>query len=279
MLKKLLGLFIALFIIAGQIEAYALFVDPIRLEVNTNKSKKNYVPAVLNIGGDLVPSRYKITTGYFTVNSNGDADIIESKVEDKYDARDKVRFLPSEFNVKPGQTQKVRLNIVDIDKLPEGESRAMVFVENLDTNEYKQRYNSKITLGIVLKTRIGIPVYIYKGKFIKHAKIDYFKVVEDETGKYTELKVNSTGNSLIKYNAKVQILDGRKLISEYPISTKAVAGNSSVISKDKIVTDKFTEAGEYTLRVVLSYPNEKNKKKILKEETQLRLNTIETESL
>ena len=44
----------------------------------------------------------------------------------------------------------------------------------------------------------------------------------------------------------------------------------SVATMQKVKTDKITKAGEYTIRLILSYADEKDNKKIIKKDTILK---------
>ena len=96
-------------------------------------------------------------------------------------------------------------------------------------------------------------------------------IVKGKDGLYTDMKIISTGNSKVRYTGNVQIMQGKKLIDEYAISGKTVGENNFYIDKQKIKTDNIKESGEYTLRVVISYFDENDKRKNIKKETNLNI--------
>ena len=95
-------------------------------------------------------------------------------------------------------------------------------------------------------------------------------VKTQKDGYYTKLKVLSTGNSRIRYDGKIQIIEGKKLIDEYALTGSVVGDNNSLTTMQKMKTDKITKAGEYTIRLILSYLDEKDNKKIIKKDTILK---------
>ena len=269
MIKKILGLLTALMIMS---EAHAsIAVAPMRLEINANKVKGNYLTTTINVQGDKhKPMRFKVTKGYFTLNERAELNMVENEnTKDPHDMSKNVKYVPSEFNVMPGKSQRVRINIVNLNQLPDGESRAILFVEDVDPKEIniptgREGYGAQL----VVKTRLGIPIYLDKGNVQKIGEIEYLKIIKQADGLYTEMKVNSKGNSRVRYEGKVQIVKDKKLIDEYRIDGHPVAHEKYYIAKDKIKTDKLTK-GEYILRMILSYDDGKGKKQQIKEEVPL----------
>lgn len=272
MIKKILGLLTALMIMT---QAHAsIAVAPMRLEINANKIRGNYLTTSINVTGDIrKPMRFKVSSGYFKLNEKSELVIIEDNDgSDPYDISKKVKFVPSEFNVMPGKSQRVRINVVNLNQLPDGESRALLFIEDVDPKEFaldtgRAGYGAQL----IVKTRLGVPIYIDKGKVSKIGEVEYFNVVKGKDGLYSEFKINSTGNSRIRYTGKMQILQGKKLIDEYAIDTKVVGTGSYCIAKDKIKTDKITEGGEYTLRAIISYDDGNGKRQNIKKEIPINI--------
>ena len=270
MKKKLLGLLIT---IAMSIPAYAsISVAPTRLEINANKIRNNYATTAIEIKGDKTKAaRYRVYSGYFKISDNSTVEIVDRN-SDSYDLSDKIRYVPSEFTIPPGKTQKLRVNIANIKNLPDGESRAILYIEDVETKEINVPNNLGIGAQLILKTRVGVPVYVDKGKFVKKADIEYFNIVKDKKGDYTEFKINSTGNSRIRYNGIVQITKSKKLIDEYSIEGRAVGGNNYYIARDAIKTDKLKEVGEYTLKLIFYYQDENGTRKNIKKDAIYNVN-------
>jgi hypothetical protein len=192
------------------------------------------------------------------------------KSDDSHDLSKKIRFVPSEFTVLPSKSQKLRINIPNANSLPDGESRAILYIEDVNPKEFDiDTGRQGIGAQLIVKTRVGIPIYVDKGKFTKVGEIENFSVTQEKDGYYTNMKVLSKGNSRIRYTASVQIIQGKKLIDEYILSTHAVGDNNYFIDKQKLKTDKITTSGDYTVRVVVSYFDANDKKINLKKETNL----------
>ena len=268
--KKILTTTLALFM---TIPAFAsVAVAPTRVEINANKIKNNYVTTAIEVKGDSqVPMRFKVYPGYFTIDNKGEVVMVDKATNDSHDLSKKIRFVPSEFTVAQGKSQKVRLNIANLNQLPDGESRTMLYIEDVNPKEMNiPTGRAGIGAQLIVKTRIGVPVYIDKGKVTKDAEIEYLNIVIEKDGYYTDMKIVSKGNSKIRYAGNVQIIQGKKLITEYSIKGNVVGDNNFCINKQKIVTDKLT-SGEYTLRMVVSYCDENGKKKNIKKETNLNI--------
>ena len=270
MIKKILGLLIAL-TMTSQVFA-SIAVAPMRLEINANKIKGNYLTTSIEVKGDKQkPMRFRVTKGYFTLNERGELNMVEDEdTNDPHDISKFVKFVPSEFNVMPGKSQRVRLNIINLNQFPDGESRAILFIEDVDPKELNvplgaEGYGAKL----VVKTRLGVPIYIDRGKVSKIGEIESLRIVKEPDGLYTEMRINSSGNSRVRYSGKVQIIQGKKLIDEYNIDGHPVAHGKFYIAKDKIKTDKMAAKGEYTLRAVLSYEDGNGKRQYMKQEVPM----------
>lgn len=269
MKKKILGILIALGIC---IPAYAsIAVAPTKIEIDANKIRSNYATTAIEIKGDKSKAmRFRVYPGYFTV-SNDSKIVVQDKSKDPMNISDKVRFVPSEFTVPPGKSQKLRVNIANIKSLQDGESRAILFIEDVQPKEIDVPNNYGIGAQLILKTRVGVPIYVDKGKFVKSAEVEDFKIVKEKNGLYTQMKVKSLGNSRVRYSGNFQIVKGRKLVAEYPLIANMVGVGNTYTAKQKIDTSKIKEPGEYTLRMVLHYFDEKGTRKNIKRDAILKI--------
>ena len=269
MKRKILGFLIAMGL---SIPAYAsITVSPTKIEIDANKIKNNYATCAIEVRGDAnIPMRFKAYAGYFTVSKDSTMEIHES-IGDPHDISKKIRFVPSEFTVPAGKVQKLRVNIANIKNLPDGESRAVLFIEDVNVKEVQVPTTSGIGAQLILKTRVGIPVYVDKGHFVKKADIESFEVVKEQKHYFTKMKIISTGNSKVRYGGKMQIIKDKKLLDEYPIDGKVVGENNTYLAKQQIVTNKIKEVGDYTIRAIFTYIDEKGNKKSIKKETILQV--------
>lgn len=267
---KILGTIIALGIAVPAFASVA--VSPTRIEINANKIKTNYITTAIEVKGDSKePMRFKAYPGFFTIDEKGEV-VMKDKASDPHDLSNKIRFVPSEFTVAQGKSQKLRINIAGINQLPDGENRTMLYIEDVNPKEMNIPTGQKgIGAQLIVKTRIGVPIYIDKGKVNKIADIEYLNIVKEKDGLYTDMKVISQGNSKVRYTGRAQIIQDKKLIDEYELKGKVVGDNNYHIAKQKIVTDKIESPGEYTLRVVLFYLDENGKKKNIKKEANLHI--------
>ena len=269
--KKILTTTLALVMTVPAFASVA--VSPTRVEINANKLKSNYVTTAIEVKGDSqVPMRFKVYPGYFTIDNKGEVVMADKATNDSHDLSKKIRFVPSEFTVAQGKSQKLRINVANLNQLPDGESRAMLYIEDVNPKEMNiPTGNAGINAQLIVKTRVGVPVYIDKGKVTKDAEIEYLNVVKEKNAYYTNMKVVSKGNSKIRYSGKVQIVQGKKLVSEYNLSEKVVGANNFYVDKQKVEMNNIKETGEYTLRTVLSFFDENGKRKNIKKETILNI--------
>lgn len=267
MKKKILGLLIA---IGLSVPVFAsITVSPTRLEINANKIRNNYVSTAIEIKGETnQPVRYRAYAGYFNISDKGEM-VMDDNSKDPHNISKQIRFVPSEFTVPPGKSQKVRVNIANIKSLPDGESRAILYLEDINSKEMNIPNNFGIGAQLILKTRVGVPVYVDKGKFTKLADVETFDVTKVKDGYLAKAKVLSKGNSKIRYYGKIQIAKGKKLIDEITVESHVVGAGNSYTLQEQIKSDKIKEAGEYTVRLVLTYADENDNKKNIKKDAIL----------
>lgn len=274
-MNKILRLLFCIILFPLQTQA-AIKVTPTVIEMDTKGVKSNYVTSSFNVqGGENETIRFKIYPEYFKITSQGTMDMLER--EQANDSLiNNIRFVPSEFTLQNGRTQKVRLTVADFDKLPDGESRLVLFLEDVAAKEViLPSGNKDVTTKLLVKTRVGIPVYLDKGHVTKKGEIDLFKVEQQGENLVCNMKILSDGNSKIRYSGKAQIIKGRTLIDEKPINNNVVGAKNFLLTNEILPTAKITEDGEYKVRLILNYKDENGKtKNLIKEST---VNVIKTE--
>lgn len=247
----------------------AIKVTPTVIEMDTKNARSNYVTSSFNVqGGENETIRFKIYPEYFKITSQGTMAMLEkSTAQDSL--INNIKFVPSEFTLQNGRTQKVRLTITDFDKLPDGESRLVLFLEDVAAKEVMlPSGNRNVTTKLLVKTRVGIPVYLDKGHVSKKGEIDLFKTEQQGEKLICNMKILSDGNSKIRYSGKAQIIKGRTLIDEKPINNNVVGAKNFLLTNEILPTDKITEDGEYKVRLLLNYKDENGKiKNLIKEST------------
>lgn len=269
MKKRILGTILALMM---AVPAFAsLAVSPTKIDINATKSKANYSTTAIEIKGDSkVPMRFRVYTEYFKVNEKGELVFIEKSSEPQNMAK-RLRYIPSEFTVAQGKSQKLRLNIPNLNTMPDGESRAMVYIEDINPKETNFNFDtSGVGAQLIVKTRVGIPVYIDCGKAVRNAEFEYTKIVKEKDGYYLEMKIKDSGNSKVRCHGAIQVSQGKKLVSETKIREFVVAPESFNTIKTKIDTQKL-EAGAYSVRAVVTYKDIDEKVKNIKQEVELNI--------
>jgi len=267
-MKKLLALF-TFMVLAANVATAAVRVSPSYVEIDANKSKKDYITGSFTVaGGKDETIRFKVYPEFFEYNSKGR--FVE--LPDSGQARSlmgKLKFYPNEFSCKDGIIQKVRFTITDIKKLPAGESRLVLFLEDVNTKEVMiKKANGEIGGKIIIKTRVGVPVYLDKGKYSKKGVLDAVALKQEGDEIACEYKVSSLGNSKIRYNGFGYLSQGDKLIKQFDIHGSTVEGGKflEMVQKLEIPKGELIAGKEYKFKFVLTYRDEKDNPKVLKKE-------------
>lgn len=275
MKKFLIMLLLASIILAPKANA-ALKVTPTILELNANATRGNYLTASFDVQGDQNETiRFKIYPAYFKISSSGTMEIIDTNVPDGDNLIKNVRFVPNEFTLQNGNKQKVRLTITDLKNLPDGESRMVLFLEDVAAKELLLPSNMKnVSTKLIVKTRVGIPIYLDKGKFVKCAQIDNINLKKQDKELELALKLSSSGNSKVRYSGKAQIIKDKNLIGEYKIKSHVIGSNNTLTTSDVISLNDIKENGDYTLRLIIQYSDEKGRLKSLIKENQFSIDNL-----
>lgn len=275
-MKKFLVLLLLTFTIFGQKASAALKVTPTLLELNANETRGNYLTASFDVQGDVNETiRFKIYPAYFKISPQGTMDIIEENTSETDNLIKNVRFVPNEFTLQNGSKQKVRLTITDLKNLPDGESRMVLFLEDVAAKELMLPSGIKnVTTKLIVKTRVGIPIYLDKGKFVKCAQIENIDLKKQDKELQLVMKLSSLGNSKVRYTGKAQIIKDKNLIGEYKIKNHVIGSNNTLSTLDEIPLKDIKEKGNYTLRLIIQYSDEKGHLKSLIKENQFQIDNL-----
>lgn len=275
-MKKFLVLLLLTFIILGQKANAALKVTPTLIELNANETRGNYLTSSFDVQGDVNETiRFKIYPAYFKISPQGTMDIIEENISATDNLIKNVRFVPNEFTLQNGNKQKVRLTITDLKNLPDGESRMVLFLEDVAAKELMLPSGMKdVSTKLIVKTRVGIPIYLDKGKFVKCAQIENIDLKKQDKELQLALKLSSSGNSKVRYTGKVQIIKDKELIGEYKIKNHVIGSNNTLSTLEGIPLRDIKENGNYTLRLVIQYSDEKGRLKSLIKENQFTIDNL-----
>ena len=267
-MKKILVL-LTFLIITVNVANAAIRVSPSYLELDANKIKKDYITGSFSVeGGKDETVRFKVYPEFFEYDSKGRFVELEDK-DQKNSLIGKLKFYPMEFTCKNGITQKVRFTITDFKVLPAGESRLVLFLEDVDTKEIViRKANGQAGGKIIVKTRVGVPIYLDKGNYTKKGTLDTLalKKVGDEYA--CEYKISSLGNSKIRYNGVAMLSQDGKLIKTMNIYGMTVEGGKFLDTAQRldIPKDQIVQGLEYKLKFILTYKDERGSEKVLKKE-------------
>lgn len=244
-----------------------LKVTPTLIELNANKAQNGFISSSFSVqAGPNETIRIKVYPEYFKVSPKGLMEPL-GRLEAKDSLVEHVRFVPNEFTLTEGRIQKVRLTVSDLNKLPDGESRMVLFLEDVAVKEIALPSDRKgISTRIIARARVGIPVYVDKGRYIRKASIGDLQVQKQNDVFISSLNLMSESNSRVRYRGKAEIIKDKKLVDEYSINKGVIGPYGNILTKGTVPVNKITENGDYTLRMILNYQDEKgNLKNLIKE--------------
>lgn len=266
-----------------------LFILLISLPANANvrlstekfefavKPGDNYITSSFTIQNDGQEAiRFKAYPEYFEISENG---TILTGIKDKSSnpLENNIRFNPTEFTINPNDSQNIRFTITNVQSLPDGESRAALFLEDVKTKlQALPTNNAKVAANLVIKTRIAVPIYVDKGRVTKVGSIDKLSIEKSKNSYLYNLNVKSVGNSLIRVGGTGQIVKDNQLITEFPINEHPIQGNSTGIFKESLPVKGLNGDQQYTLKISVSYKGQDNKEQVLSKDIPFRLSDIST---
>lgn len=267
-MKKIFTLF-ALLIFTINTANAAIRISPSYIELNANKTKKDYITGSFTVsGGKDEVIRFKIYPVFFERDAKGGFVELPDNGQ-KNSLMGKVKVYPTEFTCQNGLDQKIRFTVTGLKTLPSGESRLMLFLEDVNVKEIVLKNASGGAGGkILLKTRVGVPVYVDKGLFAKKGNLDTVALKQVGESYACEYKVSSNGNSQIRYNGLGYISQGDNLIKKFDMVGAVIEGGKSIerIQKIDLPKDALVTGQEYKVKCVLTYRDEHDKEKIMKKE-------------
>lgn len=267
-MKKILFVVLVLFM-ASNFAFSAIKISPSYLEFDVNKTPKDYITGAFSVaGGANETVRFKVYPEFFEHDEKGRYISLEDKGQFN-SLMGKINFFPNEFTCANGKEQKVRITVNSLKTLPSGESRVVLFLEDVDAKEViLNRSANGIGGKLIVKTRVGVPIFVDKGNYSKRGTIETLALNKRGDKYDCEYKIASLGNSKIRYNGYAQLIKGDELIEKFEINGRAVQGGKSfdLIQQLPISQDKLVEGQEYKLKLVLVYTDEKQKEKFLTKE-------------
>ena len=261
-MQNLLKFVVLLFAVSiCQVQA-AVKVAPTLIELNANKSNGNYLTTSFSVQADKNETiRYKLYPEYFTITDEGKMNAIaDSGNPDNLIPH--ARFVPNEFTLKNGIPQLVRVTFTDLKSLPDGESRMVMFIEDVAAKEIiLPNKNKNVNTKLIVKTRLGIPIYVDNGRFVKVGSFNNLTVEKNNKNLVYRMQLSAGGNSKVRYHGKAQIIKDKKLIQEFNVNSNTIRANG-IFEETGLIPNNLEE-GDYILKVILTYKNEKGENKNL----------------
>lgn len=245
----------------------AVRVMPTLIELNANKSRGNYLTTAFSVQADKGETiRFKLYPEYFTITDSGKMNSAPSS-NNADNLIPYARFVPNEFTLKDGKPQLVRVTFTDIKKLPDGESRMVMFIEDVKAKEVLlPSGNKNVSTKLIVKTRLGIPIYVDRGRFVKVGRFDDLQIQKENHNLVYKMSLSAGGNSKVRYHGKAQIIKDKKLIKEFEMNSNTIRANG--VFEERGILPQNLEEGEYIMKVILTYKNEKGESKNLIKEAQ-----------
>ena len=245
-------------------------VMPTLIELNANKSRGNYLTTSFSVQADKNETvRFKLYPEYFTITDEGKMDS-KPVSENADNLIPHARFVPNEFTLKNGIPQIVRVTFTDLKSLPDGESRMVMFIEDVAAKEIMlPNTNKNLNTRLIVKTRLGIPIYVDKGRVVKVGNFDNLQVEKNNKNLVYKMNLSANGNSKVRYHGKAQIIKDNQLVKEFPVNSNTIRANG-IFSEKGILPENLDE-GNYIFKVILTYKNEKGENKNLIKETQFHV--------
>ena len=245
----------------------AVRVMPTLIELNANKSRGNYLTTAFSVQADKGETiRFKLYPEYFTITDSGKMSSAPSS-NNADNLIPYARFVPNEFTLKDGKPQLVRVTFTDIKKLPDGESRMVMFIEDVKAKDVLlPSGNKNVSTKLIVKTRLGIPIYVDRGRFVKVGRFDDLQIQKENHNLVYKMSLSAGGNSKVRYHGKAQIIKDKKLIKEFEMNSNTIRANG--VFEERGILPQNLEEGEYIMKVILTYKNEKGESKNLIKEAQ-----------
>lgn len=149
-----------------------------------------------------IPFRARVYTRPFTYGDRG----LETLSASPADLTPYLQFSPRELIVPPGVSRRVRLYVILPPNLQDGEYRAVLFTENLQTATSTDQKGFSVSVT----SRIGVPIYVRKGTLTSTLAVEKATVTPQHDQILLTLK--NTGQSTVRPTAEWSLKQGNTLI-------------------------------------------------------------------
>lgn len=227
-------------------------VSPMIVEAQANRGQAQGVIKITNVSNE--PYRARIYTEPFTYDRDQGFQTLKSSPND---LSPYLQFSPRELTLKPGQSRRVRLISRLAPNLPDGEYRAVVFTEEL-----KQTLPDTTANRVVVKTRIGVTVYVRKGNVSPKIAVDNVSLNPKESK--LQLLVRNTGKASIHPKATWTLKQGATKIKTNTEDLSVVLAGSerNLILNYPEKNQSALAPGKYLLTGELSWEEEEKTTKV-----------------
>ncbi|MBE9207912.1 molecular chaperone [Nostoc sp. LEGE 06077] len=192
--------------------AISIGVSPPRFELKLDDKKaKTQVFRVVNV--DNQPATFRVYIQGWTIDEKNEIQPVKSS-EQSLD--NWITVNPVTFTLPPGKTQTVRFSVRPRVKPPAGEHRALIFVEEVNSDQDKKPRSGVRVLG-----RFGVAVYAYVGSIKKVGVLNSISVDSKANNLKAAFDISSQGNAYVRMNGQYAIWSANK----YPgaSATKQIA--------------------------------------------------------
>lgn len=172
-----------------------LFINPKRIVFEGQKRSKEI--SLANTGKDT--ARYLISFIQIRMKDNGGFEQIEQPDPGQHFADKYLRIFPRSVTLAPKETQTVKIQTYQKEKLLPGEYRSHLYFravssENLQAEDPKSKDNKNVSVKLTPVFGISIPVIIRTGENDTKLSLTDARVVKDEHAAFSLfIRVNRTG--------------------------------------------------------------------------------------
>ncbi|MBD2387292.1 P pilus assembly protein, chaperone PapD [Cylindrospermum sp. FACHB-282] len=226
-------------------------ISPLVIEGEAKRGQYQDAINITNTSNQALRARVYIE--FFTYNDSG----FQTVPSNASDLSPYLQFSPRELTLPPGKTRRIRLISRLAPSLPDGEYRAVVFTENLK----EATGVDKTGTAINLKTRIGVTVYVRKGKLSPSLAVD--RASFNDQQKQIQVLVRNSGTASARTS-----LNWILKLAEKVVKTGSVIPSSVIAGQERNLLLNFPDKdhrlapGNYQLSGELTWGENNNKSKL-----------------
>jgi P pilus assembly chaperone PapD len=226
-------------------------ISPLVLEGEAKRGQYQDSINITNSGNEAL--RARVYVEFFNYGDGG----FQTVPSNPSDLSPYLQFSPRELTVPPGKTRRIRLISRLAPNLPDGEYRAVVFTENLKETTGVDKNGAAINL----KTRIGVTVYVRKGKLSPNLAVD--RASFNDKQKQIQVLVRNSGTASARTSLNWTLKQGEKVVK-----TGSIIPSSIIAKQERNLLLNFPDKdhhlapGNYQLNGELTWGEENNKSKL-----------------